>query len=351
VKLEKGPARHALCVAPMMERTDRHCRFLLRLFSAHAWLYTEMVTSAALARGERRRLLAFDPAEHPVALQLGGSDPGELARAADWGAQAGYDEINLNVGCPSDRVQAGSFGAALMRDPARVARCVKAMRSAAGVPVTVKSRLGVDAEDSYDFLRSFTDTVARAGCETLIVHARKACLAGLSPKQNREVPPLRYERVYRLKQEFPELEIVLNGGLVELRSSLAQLGHVDGVMLGRAAYNRPRLLGAIDAALFPNAAEVTNADVLNSYLGYVARELARGTPLKAMTRHLMGLYAERPGGRRWRRALSELPEGRAGLERLNVLASGDGPGSSPRAMYRYNTQLRRVSDAPPSTEV
>jgi tRNA-dihydrouridine synthase A len=305
----------------MMERTDRHCRYLLRQLSPNSWLYTEMITAAALVRGERAKLLKFHPSEHPVALQLGGSDPAELARAAQWGAAAGYDEINLNVGCPSGRVQAGAFGAALMLEPERVAQAVRAMRAAAGVPVTVKTRLGVDEHDSYEFLRRFTTAVAEAGSHTLIVHARKACLNGLSPKENRSVPPLDYARVHRLKQEFPELEIIINGGLAELGPCLRELEHVDGVMLGRAAYADPWLLAALDAELYGTEAPAM-AETLTAYLAHVGEELALGTPLKSMTRHLMGLCAGRPGGRRWRRALSELPDGQGGLVSLRELATG-----------------------------
>ncbi|HEU4618613.1 MAG TPA: tRNA dihydrouridine(20/20a) synthase DusA [Gammaproteobacteria bacterium] len=300
-----------LAVAPMMERTDRHCRYFLRLLAPHAWLYTEMVTSAALLHGDRRALLEFSAAEHPVALQLGGSEPGDLAAAAALGAGAGYDEINLNVGCPSDRVQAGCFGAALMREPERVAACVRAMRGAVSIPVTVKTRLGVDGLDSYEFLCDFVGRVAEAGCRTVIVHARKAWLKGLSPKQNREVPPLDYGRVRRLKRDFPALEILLNGGLVDAWTALAELDHVDGVMLGRAAYADPYLLAALDAAIHGSAAPPSRLDTLEAFVPYLDREVERGTPLKSMTRHLMGLFAGRPGGRRWRRLLGELPSDRA----------------------------------------
>ena len=246
----------------MMDRTDRHLRYLLRLLAPRARLYTEMITARALLHGAADRLLRFDPAEHPVALQLGGSDPGELAAAARLGAAAGYDEINLNVGCPSDRVQAGCFGAALMLEPARVAECVGAMRAAVAVPVTVKTRLGVDDHDSYEFARDFIAEVAAAGCTTFIVHARKAWLKGLSPKQNREIPPLDYGRVHRLKREFPALRIVINGGLVTLEDSVAQLAHVDGVMIGRAAYQDSWLVARLDARLF-GGTPATEAEVLD----------------------------------------------------------------------------------------
>ena len=307
-----------LSVAPMMDRTDRHLRYLLRLLAPHALLYTEMITARALLRGDAARLTRFDEAEHPVALQLGGSEPEELAAAARIGAAAGYDEINLNVGCPSDRVQAGCFGAALMLEPARVADCVRAMRAAVDVPVTVKTRLGVDHHDSYEFARDFIGQVAAAGCDTFVVHARKAWLSGLSPKENREVPPLDYARVYRLKRELPHLSIVINGGFVTLADSVAQLLAVDGVMIGRAAYEDSWLLARIDEHLFggPPASE---ADVLAEYERYVAREVSAGTPLRTMTRHLLGMRNGRAGGRRWRRSLSELGEGSCGLEGLRAL--------------------------------
>lgn len=307
-----------LSVAPMMDRTDRHLRYLLRLVAPHALLYTEMITARALVRGDAGRLLRFDPAEHPVALQLGGAEPDELGAAAQLGAAAGYDEVNLNVGCPSDRVQAGCFGAALMLEPQRVAECVRAMRTAVHVPVTVKTRLGVDEHDSYEFVRDFVGAVAEAGCETFTVHARKAWLSGLSPKENRDVPPLDYARVYRLKREFPALTIVLNGGLVTLEESVAQLAHVDGIMLGRAVIQDSWLLARIDERLF-GGAQPSEADVLRAYERYVAAELERGTPLRVMARPLLGMRNARPGGRRWRRGLTELGDGRGGLDDLRAL--------------------------------
>src|SRR6186713_2511408 len=262
----------------MMDWTDRHCRFFLRGFAPDTLLYTEMITTGAVLRGDREKLLRFDPEEHPVALQLGGSDPAALAEAARLGAAAGYDEINLNCGCPSDRVQAGCFGAALMLERARVAECVSAMRAEVAVPVTVKTRLGVDAHDSYEFVRDFVGEVAAAGCTTFIMHARKAWLSGLSPKQNREIPPLDYPRVYRLKREFPTLSIVINGGFVTLEDSVAQLAHVDGVMVGRAAYQDSWLLARLDAHLY-GGPPVSEPAVLAAFEQYVARELAAGTPL------------------------------------------------------------------------
>jgi tRNA-dihydrouridine synthase A len=309
---------HRLCVAPMMDRTDRHLRYLLRLLAPHARLYTEMITARALVRGDADKLLRFAVVEHPVALQLGGADPGELAAAARRGEAAGYDEINLNVGCPSDRVQAGCFGAALMLEPARVAECVRAMRAAVAVPVTVKTRLGVDDHDSYEFARDFVAEVAAAGCTTFIVHARKAWLSGLSPKQNREIPPLDYGRVHRLKREFPALRVVINGGLVTLEDSVAQLEHVDGVMIGRAAYQDSWLLARLDAQLV-GGAPVGEHEVLDAFERYVAREVETGTPLRAMTRHLLGMRSGRAGGRHWRRRLGELNDGRGGLDDLRAL--------------------------------
>lgn len=299
----------------MMDRTDRHCRYFLRLLAPHAWLYTEMITARALLHGSHERLLAFHPVEHPVAAQLGGSHPEELASAARLVAGAGYDEVNLNVGCPSGRVQAGCFGAALMAKPALVAECVRAMSGAVGVPVTVKTRLGIDDLDSYAHLRDFVGAVASAGCRTVFVHARKAWLSGLSPKENREIPPLDYERVHRLKREFPDLEIVINGGLTAVEDASAQLAHVDGVMLGRVAYRDPYCLAELDAELYGGTLPSRSA-VLEALLDYAADEVRDGSPLRAITRHLMGLYAGLPGARDWRRTLGELDDGVVGLRQL-----------------------------------
>ncbi len=299
---EMGP--WTLCVAPMMDWTDMHCRFFHRLLSPNARLYTEMVTAAALVHGDRARLLAYSPEEHPVALQLGGSDPRDLADAARWGEDAGYDEINLNVGCPSDRVQSGRFGACLMREPALVADCVRAMRGAVAVPVTVKCRIGVDDQDDDADLFAFAARMVEAGVRVLIVHARKAWLKGLSPRQNREVPPLNYARVYRLKQEFPDLTVVINGGIDGLPAAREHLRHVDGVMLGRLAYHAPYALAQLEAALagtVPPARE----DVLRRMGAYVAAQRARGVRLAAITRHVLGLYHGEPGGKAFRRVLSE----------------------------------------------
>jgi len=298
-----------LSVAPMMDWTDRHCRYFHRLLSPRARLYTEMVTSAALVRGGQLRLLEHSQQEHPVALQLGGSDPRELAQAACLGATAGYDEINLNVGCPSDRVQSGRFGACLMREPLLVGDCVRAMRDALAdsnrhVPVTVKCRIGVDDQDDYADLQHFTETMLEAGVGVLIVHARKAWLQGLSPKENREIPPLDYARVYRLKREFPELVVVINGGIATVGQVQTHLANLDGVMLGRAAYHDPWLLARLEHALHGEPLP-SRDEVLRHMRPYVEAELARGTAMKHISRHLLGLYQGEPGARAFRRTISE----------------------------------------------
>jgi tRNA-dihydrouridine synthase A len=290
----------------MMDWTDRHCRSFFRLITRRARLYTEMITAPALGHGDVPHHLDFDPSEHPVALQLGGSDPRELAHAARLGAAFGYDEINLNCGCPSERVQTGSFGACLMAEPALVADCVAAMRDAVDVPVTVKHRIGLDATEDYGFVRDFVGTVARAGCEVFIVHARNAVLKGLSPKENREIPPLRYAYVRELKRDFPALTIVLNGGLTEWDAIERELSFVDGVMLGRAAYHDPYLLAQADWRLFGDERPArSRAAVMHALAPYVERQLASGTPLRALTRHVLGLYHGQPGGRRYRQILSD----------------------------------------------
>ncbi len=288
----------------MMDWTDRHCRVLHRLLSARARLYTEMVTAEAVIRGDRMRLLGFDPSEHPVALQLGGAEPARLAEAARIGADFGYDEINLNVGCPSDRVQSGRFGACLMREPALVADCVAAMRAAVSVPVTVKCRIGVDDQNPDESLRTLIDACARTGVTTFAVHARKAWLQGLSPKDNREKPPLDYDLVYRVKRERPELTILVNGGIATLDEAEAHLEHADGVMLGRAAYQSPAILAQVDARFFGGAEREIDA-VTDAWCDYVSAQLARGVPLHAMTKHMLGLFNGRPGARLFRRHLSE----------------------------------------------
>jgi tRNA-dihydrouridine synthase A len=294
------------CTAPMMDWSDRHCRYLWRLLSSRARLYTEMVTTGALIHGDRDHLLSYSAEEHPLALQLGGSDPAELARCARWADEYGFAEVNLNCGCPSDRVQNGAFGACLMADPARVRDGVAAMRDACDLPVTVKHRIGIDHMESFDEFRDFVGTVAEGGCGVFIVHARKAWLKGLSPRENREVPPLNYPWVYALKREFPGLTIVINGGIETLEECERHLDEVDGVMLGRAAYHNPWLLAAVDERLFGAAAHCgTREDVVARLVPYVERELARGVRLHQITRHLLGLYQQVPGARRFRRLLSE----------------------------------------------
>jgi tRNA-dihydrouridine synthase A len=293
-----------LSVAPMMDWTDRHCRFFHRLLSPHARLYTEMVTSAALVHGNRLHLLEHNQEEHPVALQLGGSEPDELAKAARFGAEAGYDEINLNVGCPSDRVQSGRFGACLMLEPGRVADCVRAMREAVEVPVTVKCRIGVDEQDAEEDLQRFALCMVDAGVQVLIVHARKAWLQGLSPKENREVPPLDYPRVYRLRTAFPRLSVIINGGIADTDATVDHLRHVHGVMLGRAAYQHPWILAELESRLWGTPMP-DRVGVLRRMRPYVEAELERGVALKHIVRHVLGLFHGAPGARRFRRVLSE----------------------------------------------
>ena len=296
-----------LSVAPMMEWTDRHCRMFLRVLTKRTLLYTEMVHSGAVLRGNNiERSLGHDPAEHPLALQLGGSDPADLAAAARVARDYGYGEVNLNVGCPSERVSAGRFGACLMAEPDLVADCIAAMAEAVDIPVTVKSRIGIDDRDSYEELVSFVDKIAGRGCRTFIVHARKAWLSGLNPKQNREIPPLRYDIVARIKADFPHLEIILNGGVNSLDEAGEHLAALDGVMIGRAAYNDPWILGDADARIFGGAAgPESRHDAIGAYLPYVEAQCAAGVPLHRMTRHMMGLFNGLPGARAWRRHLSE----------------------------------------------
>ena len=299
----------------MMDWTDRHCRVFHRTLSGRALLYTEMLTTGAILHGDRARLLAFDPAEHPVALQLGGSEPADLAEAARIGEAEGYDEVNLNVGCPSDRVQSGRFGACLMREPELVAECMAAIAAAVRVPATVKCRIGVDDQDPEESLFTLVDRCAEAGVRHFVVHARKAMLQGLSPKENRDVPPLNYPLVYRLKRERPQLTIVLNGGVATLDEAQGHLAHVDGVMLGRAAYHTPGLLGEVDARIFGEGETVSAADAVARYRPYLASQLAAGTHLAAMTRHMLGLFHGEPGARTWRRILTvEGVKRGAGLE-------------------------------------
>ncbi|MEO3431206.1 tRNA dihydrouridine(20/20a) synthase DusA [Pelagibius sp. CAU 1746] len=295
-----------LSVAPMMDWTDRHERAFLRAISKRTLLYTEMVTTGAILHGDRDRFLAFEEAEHPVALQLGGSEPADLAASAREGAARGYDEINLNLGCPSDRVQRGRFGACLMTEPELVADCVAAMIDAVDIPVTVKTRIGVDDRDSYQDLTAFVAKIAATGCSSFTIHARKAWLSGLSPKENREVPPLRYDVVYDLKRDFPDLEIVLNGGVQSLDEAEAHLEKVDGVMIGRAAYQSPYTLAQADSRFFAeDSPPRSREEIVTDFLPYVERQLVKGVPLKSITRHMLGLFNGLPGARAWRRCLAE----------------------------------------------
>jgi tRNA-dihydrouridine synthase A len=322
------PPTHRFSVAPMMDWTDRHCRAFHRQLTKRALLYTEMVTAPAILRGDRARLLGMSDIEHPVALQLGGSDPVALAEAAAIGETYGYDEINLNIGCPSDRVQEGRFGACLMAEPELVAACVAAMQRRVKVPVTVKCRIGIDEQDSERDLQRFIDVVAGAGVRTFIVHARKAWLQGLSPKQNREVPPLDYARVYRLKAAHPELTIVVNGGIATLAEAAAHLEHVDGVMLGRAAYQTPYILAEVDRRFFdPGAGVPTRAEAIEGLLPHIERHLAAGGRLNNVVRHVLGLYHGEPRARLFRRHLSE---------------------NAPRDSARLSTLIEALSIADPS---
>lgn len=289
----------------MMDLTDRHCRVLHRTLSRRARLYTEMITTAALLHGDVARHLDFDPAEHPVALQLGGCEPAELAACARLAQRWGYDEVNLNCGCPSERVQRGRFGACLMAEPGLVADCVRALLDAVSIPVTVKHRIGIDCRDDYGFVRDFVGALHEAGCRVFIVHARSAWLKGLSPKENREVPPLRHDTVFRLKRDFAGATFVLNGGLQSLAAARQALREVDGVMLGRAAYQDPFLLAQVDAVLFGDPDGPTRSDVVDAMGRYLSRRCAAGTPARAVTRHLLGLYLGQRGARQWRRLLSD----------------------------------------------
>ena len=349
-----------LCVAPMMDRTDRHDRYFMRRLTRRTLLYTEMISTGALLHGDVERHLRFDPSEHPVALQLGGSEPGELARCAALAAAYGYDEIDLNAGCPSARVRNRRIGACLMAEPERVAACVRAMADAAPLPVTVKTRIGIDDRGDYGFLRRFVETVAAAGCRVFIVHARKAILSGLTPKQNREIPPLDHARVYRLKRDFPELDIVLNGGVRGLDEARAHLRHVDGVMIGRAAYEDPYMLAAADREIFGvDSAPPARRAAVEAMLPYAARETRRGAPLYAIARHMLGLFRGRPGGRAWRRRIAEEATrpgaGPDVLRAAAALVGGDPPppdcGAGADALYRRGAPsggpVRRQRAAPP----
>ncbi len=297
---------HTFSVAPMMDWTDRHCRAFHRQISQRSVLYTEMVTADAIWFGERERLIGFDDCEHPVALQLGGSNPEMLGKAAVIGEDFGYDEINLNVGCPSDRVQSGKFGACLMAEPELVAECVSEMIRSVRIPVTVKCRIGIDDQDEEEDLARFVEAVKSAGCELFIVHARKAWLQGLSPKENRDIPPLDYSRVYRLKAAHPDLSIIINGGIETLEACELHLQHVDGVMIGREAYKHPYILAEVDNRLYgEDCVAIDRKEVVEAYYPYIERQLSRGTRLHSMTRHILGLFQGQPGAKHWRRHLSE----------------------------------------------
>ncbi|MGB0847880.1 MAG: tRNA dihydrouridine(20/20a) synthase DusA [Thiolinea sp.] len=293
-------------IAPMLDWTDRHCRFFHRLLTQNAVLYTEMVTTGAILHGNAVRHLSFNGEEHPVALQLGGSEPDDMTRCAEIGQQYGYDEVNINVGCPSERVQRGAFGACLMAEPELIAACVGSMQRAVDIPVTVKNRIGIDDQEDYAGLSHFVETVAASGCKTFIVHARKAWLKGLSPKQNREIPPLRYELVYQLKQDFPELEIIINGGIKTLAEAQQHLDHVDGVMLGREAYQNPWILAEVDQLFYDSErAAMSRDEVVSALASYIDRQQEQGVWLNHISRHILGLFQGMPGARKWRRHISE----------------------------------------------
>ncbi len=295
-----------LCLAPMLDRTDKHFRYFLRLISRHTVLFTEMITTHALLHGDRHYLLDFHPAEHPLVLQLGGSDPTALAQCANIAEDAGYDEINLNIGCPSDRVQKGRFGACLMKEPELVAECIAAMRNTVSIPVTVKARLGVDDVDSYDDVADFIATVSAAGCDVFYMHARKAWLKGLSPKQNRNIPPLKYEMVTHLAADFSDLEFIINGGITSIEEIQSHLAQVDGVMLGRQLYENPFILNDIDSLLFNDSrAQLSRHQILEHYMDYVAQQLESGVKFHSLVRHILGLFHGKPGARLWRRTLTE----------------------------------------------
>lgn len=300
------PPAHRFCIAPMLDWTDRHCRYFHRLISKHAFLYTEMVTTGALIHGDHHHFLQFNAAEHPIAFQLGGSNPRELAICAKMIEDYGYNEVNLNVGCPSDRVQNGRFGACLMAEPELVAECVAAMSQVVSIPVTVKSRIGIDDRDSYEELVNFIATIADAGCLTFIIHARKAWLSGLSPKQNRDIPPLRYDVVYQIKKDFPGLEIILNGGITTLDQCDTTLQQVDGVMVGREAYHNPYLLAEVDRRFYGESADLRSRDIIfHLLIPYIQQQLEQGVRLNSISRHILGLYHGEQGARNWRRYLSE----------------------------------------------
>jgi len=313
--------RHRFSVAPMMDWTDRHCRYFMRLLSPSAFLYTEMVTAAAIHHGDADRFLRFNDEEHPLALQLGGSSPDWMASATAKANEYGYDEININVGCPSDKVQSGQFGACLMASPETVADCYRAMRAETDTPITIKTRTGIDDQDSYEFLKTFVERLAGEGCRKFVVHARIALLDGLSPKDNRTIPPLNYERVYRLKQDYPDLEVVINGGLANISQVDDVLQQVDGAMIGRQAYHQPYFLAELEHHFNPERPLPDRRDIVEQMLPYVESVLSGGEPLGRITRHLLGLFAGQPGARSWRRYISENAhrEGAGGEVLINAL--------------------------------
>ena len=295
-----------LSIAPMMDHTDKHFRYFMRLLSKHAVLYTEMITTGALIHGDRKRFLDFNQVEHPLAIQLGGNNPTDLAECAHIAESEGYDEVNLNIGCPSDRVQNGQFGACLMSNTELVSDCVNKIQSTVEIPVTVKTRIGIDDQDSYEFLEDFVKTISQAGCNTFIIHARKAILSGLSPKQKRKIPPLNYDRVHKIKQQFPSLYITINGGFTELAKIKSQLEHVDGVMVGRAAYQNPFMLIEADKLFYGDDSPLqTREEILGKFKDYAVEQTDRGFNIKSLTRHVIGLYQGQPGARQYRRMLSD----------------------------------------------
>jgi tRNA-dihydrouridine synthase A len=308
-----------LSIAPMMDHTDKHFRYFMRLLSKHAVLYTEMITTGAIIHGDRQRFLDFNNAEHPLAIQLGGSNPDDLAECAKIAESEGYDEVNLNIGCPSDRVQNGQFGACLMSNENLVAECINKIKSAIKIPVTIKTRIGIDDLDSYEFLFNFIKTTNKSGCDTFIIHARKAILSGLSPKENREIPPLNYERVHNIKQDFPKLNITINGGFTELDQIKSQLEYVDGVMVGRAAYQNPFMLAEADNFIFENTKlSPTRESILSDYRKYAEEQLQQGERIKNLTRHIIGLYQRQPGARKYRQLLSAaISEGKNNIQFLD----------------------------------
>ena len=308
--------KHKLCVAPMMDRTDRHCRFLFRLLSPNSFLYTEMITPLAIING-RKNLIKYNEIEHPIAIQLGGSNSNDLSNASIIAEDYGYDEINLNVGCPSDRVKSGNFGACLMNSAHLVAESIDQIRNKVDIPVTVKTRVGIDNNDSYDFLHNFINVITSSGCKTVLIHARKAILSGFSPKQNRNIPELEYNKVYRIKKDFPEIEIVINGGIGDQSNALDQLKHVDGVMIGRAAYKNPFFLKELEKVFFNSESSIMSRKNLGlKYLAYMKEEVSSGTPITLMTRHLIGLYFGLPGSRYWKNSLSKKIEKIDSLEKI-----------------------------------